>query len=557
MKKILLILICFLLISCSSDSKQEKDLEKLDWSGYEELISLIIEEKDPFIREGYLHKAEDMLIDSYAAIPLYYTPDRYLLKKDIKGVYMDDLSNVYYSYMYRENGDYDTPITISVCTDPTNLDPQLALLSNTYQLWTPIGSTLYKPDENGEYVPELAYRYEISDDGLVYRFYLRDNLKWSDGEDMSADDFVYSFKRAAYSSNALEASELLNCIKGYPDDLQVRSLDNGKVFEVELAKPCVYFISIVANVPFTPLRQDIIESAPGYMDENGNVINPSAWGSEGPIVTSGAYYLDSWKHNESITLKKNPYYYDADNVKTKTIQLLLNNDDTILYSAYSSGDISLLLDKIPGDIMDTLYDNEEFHSCLSLGTTYMSINIKADFFRGMSAEDAKTFRKAMAYCIDRRFITQILSLPEEFIATTLIPKGAQDGTGKRFGEYNYPYETGYYPVDVDYDVARELLKSIGYEFDENGKLTNPVNFDYQTNAGATNEAVATCIQADLAQIGINVSIKTSDANVFYSDKKAGNYDLARGGWNFDYNDPLSTLNTFTTASNNNYSQLGK
>lgn len=557
MKKILLILICFLLVACTSNDKQNQEVEKIDWVRYDELIKLASNENDAFIRKDYLHEAEDMLIDTYSVIPLYYETSRYLLNKDIKGVYVDDISNLHYSYMYRENGDCDTPLTICISNDPTNLDPQLALTFNCGMVWTAAGSTLFIANENEEIVPELADHYEVSDDGLTYRIYLKDNLKWSDGKELTADDFVYSFSRAAKSSNGLEASELINVIKGFPNNLQVRSLDNGKIFEVELNNPCVYFISILCSTSLVPLRQDIIESTPGYMNDNNVVVNPSAWASEAPIVTSGAYYIDSWKHNESITLKKNPYYYDAQNVKTNTIQLLLNSDATIAYSAYSSGDICLLYDKIPSDILDTLFDNEEYHQHMSLGTTYIYINVNNDFFKGMSVEEAKTFRKAIGFCIDRKFITQIISIPEENIATTIIPKQAQDGTGKRFGEYDYPYEGGYFPKQVNYDEARELLKSIGYEFDDKGKLVNPINLDYTTSTGATFEAVATCLQADLAQIGINLSIKTTDSNVFSADRKSGNFDLARGSWFFDYNDPLSTFNIFTSVSSNNATQLGK
>lgn len=560
MKKIICLIICLMLMGCSANNTSSSRPEVIEWQGYSDLISAAIQEKDPYVRTSILHEAEDMLMDIGAAIPLYSGITKYLLNTDIEGVYVDYLSDFHYSHIYRKNGDPKTPLRINIISEATNLDPQKELLSNVYILWFGTGASLLKFDENGNIVGDLATHYEVSEDGLTYKFYLRDNLKWSDGEPLTAEDFVYSYKRAAAPENGMEASQFLNIIKGYPDNLQVYSEDDKKTFVIELNTPSVYLPTLVGIPPLMPLRQDIIENTPGYKNEEGKVVNPSAWAADAPLVSCGAYTLESWKHNENMILKKNPYYYDADNVKTETIELMLNKDESISYNAYAIGDICLLADKIPSDILETLYGRPDFHTLVVGGTMYINVNVTSSMFNNMSVEDAKTFRKALGYCFDRRFLTQIISLPEESIATAIVPKNVQDGTDKVYGEtegYDYPYETGYYPIEQDYDKAREMLKSIGYEFGDDGKLTTAINIDYLTTTGATNEAVATCIQADLAQIGINVNVKALDSNIYYADRRKGDYDIAMGKWYLDFCDPLSMLLIFEKDSPNNTSQLGR
>ena len=127
--------------------------------------------------------------------------------------------------------------------------------------------------------------------------------------------------------------------------------------------------------------------------------------------------------------------------------------------------------------------------------------------------------------------------------------------------YTYPdaESVGYFPTTVQTEAAIELLKSAGYEFDENGMLSaeTPITFEFSTNDGSGNTAIAECIQQDLAAVGINMTIRTSDWNVFLNDRKAGNYDLARNGWICDFNDPINMLEMWTTDSGNNDCQFGK
>ena len=138
-----------------------------------------------------------------------------------------------------------------------------------------------------------------------------------------------------------------------------------------------------------------------------------------------------------------------------------------------------------------------------------------------------------------------------------------DGQGGMFkvndDDYTYPVEDGYYGVDVDTEAAIELLKSAGYEFDDSGMLSadTPISFEYLTNETSGHVAIAECIQQDLAMVGIDMTIRTCDWNVFLNDRKAGNYDVARNGWIADFNDPINMLEMWETNSGNNDAQFGR
>ena len=154
---------------------------------------------------------------------------------------------------------------------------------------------------------------------------------------------------------------------------------------------------------------------------------------------------------------------------------------------------------------------------------------------------------------------------EQKPANAFIPEGMADGNGGVFkandDAYTYPdaENVGYYDYEVDVEGAIELLKEAGYEFDDNGMLSanTPISFEYLTNESSGHVAIAECIQQDLAAVGITMTIRTCDWNVFLDDRKAGNYDIARNGWIADFNDPINMLEMWTTDSGNNDCQFGR
>ena len=171
-------------------------------------------------------------------------------------------------------------------------------------------------------------------------------------------------------------------------------------------------------------------------------------------------------------------------------------------------------------------------------------------------------REAFSLLIDRDYIVENVGQSGQVPANSFIPLGMADGNGGEFrandDAFTNPVGDGYFSTEVDIDGAVELLKSIGFEFDENNMLSasTPININYITNTATSHQAIAECIQMDFAQIGINMTISTEDGRVL-QDRKAGNYDVARNGWLADFNDPINMLEMWTTKSGNNDAQFGR
>ena len=561
MKKLLASLLALMLIiACAVPALAAEGAEP-DWTGYDELIAKIKASTDFVEREALMHQAEDMLMDTGCIVPIYYYNDVYMQKPGVEGVYSNAYGTKY--FMYATNGD-SAKLRLQLASEPDKLDPALNSSVDGACLAANSFGGLYTYDAEGQLAPNFATEYTVSDDGLTYVFTMRDGLKWSDGSDLTAKDFEYSWKRAANPETAADYSYMFNGIAGYPDNLDVTASEDGKTLTVVLTAPCAYFLDLAAFPTFYAVKQETVESAEGYLGDDGSVQNPGAWALEAGFVSSGAYTLTEWKHNESMVYTKNPYYWDAENVKLETLEFMLSADDTAIYAAYNSGDLDFI-DTVPNDEIQSLLENPEFHIVDQLGTYYICFNVKSDLFAGKTVEQAADMRKAFSKLIDRQYIIDTVGQTGQKIATTFIPEGMADGNGGIFkandDAYTFPdaEALGYYGEEVDTEGAIELLKSAGYEFDDSGMLSadTPISFEYLTNESSGHIAIAECVQQDLAMIGIDMTIRTCDWNVFLNDRKAGNYDIARNGWVADFNDPINMLEMWTTDSGNNDVQFGR
>ena len=561
MKKLLAALLAMMMILACVVSAMADEGSEPDWTEYDALIAEIKSTTDFAEREAKMHQAEDILMDTGAIVPIYYYNDLYMQKPEVEGIY----SNAYATkfFMYATNGDSDT-LNLNLSSEPDKLDPALNSSVDGACLAVTAFGGLYTYDSNGELTPNYATGVEVSEDGLTYTFTMREGLKWSDGSDLTAKDFEYSWKRAAAPATAADYSYMYDGIKGYPEDLAVTASEDGATLTVELNAPCAYFLDLAAFPAFFAVPQQSVEAADGWEE------NPGAWALEAGFVTSGAYTLTEWTHNESMVYTKNPNYWDAENVKLEKLVFMLSADDTAIYAAYQAGDLDFI-DTVPTDEIQNLKDSPEFYIVDELGTYYVAFNIKSDLFAGKTVEQAAAMRKAFSKLIDRDYIIETVGQTEQKPANAFIPEGMMDGNGGVFKEnddaYNYPVtaeledgseSAGYYDYEVDVEGAIELLKEAGFEFD--GDMlsdSTPISFEYLTNETSGHIAIAECIQQDLAAVGINMTIRTCDWNVFLNDRKAGNYDVARNGWIADFNDPINMLEMWTTDSGNNDVQFGR
>ena len=442
-------------------------------------------------------------------------------------------------------------LRINLASEPNYLDPALISTVDGGTLATNSFSGLFMMDENNEIKNALCDSYTVSDDGLTYVFTLKDGLKWSDGSDLTAADFEYSWKRLANPETAADYSYLTDVFAKDADGI-INVTAEGNTLTAVLAAPCPYFLDLCAFQVFFPVPQAAVEAA----DPDGT--NPGAWCSEAGFVSSGAYVCTGWKHNESMTYEKNPYYFDADNVKVEKLEFMLSADDTAIFSAYNAGDLDFI-DSVPTDETASVINNKDFFVADQLGTYYLAFNVNDAMFDGMSAEDASTLRHALSILIDRSYIAENVGQTGQKVATTFVPNGMADGNGGTFEDGSDVYYSSEYNYEDAVAEATELLKSIGYEFGDDGMLSadTPISVEYLINENTGHQAAAEAIQSDWSSIGIDCQIKTEEWDTFVNDRKAGAFSIAREGWIADYDDPINMLEVFTSDSGNNDAQLGK
>ncbi len=537
----------------------ENAVDPANWGEYDALIEEIRTTTDFVEREALMHKAEDMIMETGAILPIYYYNNMYLQKPYVSGVYVNGYGFKYWMFAETQG---DT-LRLNQASEPDKLDPALNSTVDGACLAVNSFSGLFTYDENAEVVPDLAADYTVSDDGLTYTFNLLPDLKWSDGSELNANDFVYSWNRAVAEETAADYSYMFDAIKHNDDGtLAITASEDGQSLTVELGAPCAYFLDLCAFPAYYPVKQSEVESAADWQT------NPGAWCQEAGFVSNGAYTLESWTHDESMVYVKNPNYHRADEVKIEKLQFMLSADDTAVFAAYNAGDLDFVADTIPTDEIQTLLGNPEFHTVDQIGTYYVGFNVKSDLFADKTPAQANAMRRAFALLVDRDYIAENIGQTGQKPANTFIPAGMADGNGGVFKEnddaYTYPDEatTGYYDpeaIDENVEKAIELLEFAGYEFTDDGVLSDatPISFEYLTNDTTTHVAIAEALQQDFGFIGINMTIKTVDWNVFLNERKAGNYDIARNGWVADFNDPINMLEMWTTESGNNDCQFGR
>lgn len=523
------------------------------WGEYDALIAQIKSETDFAKRAELMHKAEDILMATNCVIPIYYYNDIYMMKNYVSDVYSNAYGFKYFMYANMANG-ADT-LRINLASEPDYLDPALNSSVDGACLAVNSFSGLYAYDESGETVPACAESYTVSDDGLTYTVTLKDGLKWSDGSDLTAEDFVYSWKRAASDATAADYAYMFDNFKGFPEDLAVSAPD-ARTFVFELNAPCAYMQDLMAFPTFYPVKQEAVES---YADWQ---TSPGGWCQDAGFVSNGAYVCTGWNHDVSMTYEKNPYWYDADKVTVEKLEFMLSADDTAIFAAYNAGNLDFA-DSLPTDEVASLLNNPEFYIVDQLGTYYVAFNAKSSVFEGKTPEQAACMREAFTILIDRDYICENIGQTGQIAANSFIPLGMADGNG---GVFKADAEDGYfdaYAVTNDYERtverARNLLRAAGYQFGEDGKLSpeTPIQLEYLTNTTSGHIAVAESIQQDLGAVGIGLTIQQQDWNVFLQERKNGNFDFAREGWIADFNDPINMLEMWTTNSGNNDCQFGR
>lgn len=530
-----------------------------NWGTYDNLIAEIRTTADFARREALMHQAEDMLMNTGAILPIYYYNDVYMQKEYVSNIYSNTSGCKYFMFA---GTDGDT-LKLNIGSEPDNLDPALNDSVDGVCLAVNSFAGLYTYDENGNVIPDLAADEQISRDGLTYTLTLLPDLKWSDGSELNANDFIYAWNRVIDPATASNYGYMFDIVARNDDgSLKVEAGEDEDVqtLTIELTAPCAYFNELLASPAYFPVKQSEIEAQSDWQT------NPGAWAQEAGFVTNGAYTLSEWIHDESMTYVRNPNYYRADEVETTTLQFVLSDDETAVYDAYKAGSLDFI-DRVPVDEIRTLLSSPEFHIVNLPGTYYVCFNINSPLFDGKTVAQASAMRRAFALLVDRGYICRYIGQTGQKPANTLIPVGMADGNGGMFKvndvDYVFPDEEdeGYFdPVwsqaTVEETIA--LLEFAGYKF-ENGRLSaeTPISFEYLTNNTSGHIAVAEALQQDFAEIGIKMTINSVEQSAFLKNRREGGYDMARGCWLADFSDPVNMLELWTTDSGGNDCRFGR
>lgn len=432
-----------------------------------------------------------------------------------------------------KGGDDVETLVVNVGPDPDTIDPALnsAVDGATMIIHAFEGLMIL----NKEGVPDYgqAESYEISEDGKVYTFKLREGLKWSDGQPVKASDFVYSWNRAIDPETPADYAYMFDVIEGYEEgNLNVKAIDE-RTLEVTLKTATPYFLELTAFPTYAPVREDIIK-------EHGE-----AWATKSSTyIGNGPYKMLEWEDGSHITFEKNKNYWNYDKLGVERIKFMLMSDDSAILNAFKTGEI-LFADSMPQAEIEAWKDKPEFRVEPQLGTYYISFNVQKEPLNNPKV------RQALTLALDREWLVDNVGKQGQIPAGAYVPYGLFDSDSKKQfrevgGDYYNPSSAAY---EENLELAKQLLEEAGYPNGE-GLPT----LDYIYNESSLHAEMAQAIQDMWKKIGVNIRLEKQEWNTFLNTRKNGEYQIARNGWLCDYNDPISMLDMWITDSGNNDAQ---
>jgi oligopeptide transport system substrate-binding protein len=387
---------------------------------------------------------------------------------------------------------------------------------------------LFTTDDNGALVPGLAESYEVSADRTVYTFKIRDNAKWSDGQDLTADDFVYSWLRVM---DPKVASQSAGMMKPYikngskfwdgevsADKVGLVALD-AKTFQVTLEGAIPQIMQVFNIRCFYPVRKDVVEA------------NPDGWHRDPEtFISNGPFKVKELNFSESVVLVKNEYFWNVDEVKLEEITFRTIPELTTALTAMETGDVDGIYEVPGAEVPRLRIDSDEFYILPACGTTYYLLNNNS---KGL--DDVRT-RMALSLALDRNEILDIIAQGIGVPALGLIPPGlVLDGKDFREGT-DYAGVT----AEAQPEKARQLLAEAGYP---NGEGFPSLRLGYYTNP-RVKKLVEVMQQMWKKNLNIDVVIENAEWQVFFADVQNHDYDIAAMGNGADYTHPSPFLESF-------------
>ncbi|GIO39144.1 oligopeptide-binding protein OppA [Paenibacillus antibioticophila] len=432
----------------------------------------------------------------------------------------------------------DQTLRINLSSEPPTFDPAQAQDSQANTVLKLMYEGLTRMDEAGEAQPAAAESWEI--DGTKYTFHLREGATWTNGDPVTANDFVFAWERVLspetlpappyayqlyYIKNAQEYNE--GKITDF-SQVGVKAVDEHTL-EVELVTPTPYFLGLTSFYTFYPVHQSVKDDQAWAVDAN-------------KMITNGAFTLTTWAKGQTIEVTKSDSYWGKDEIKLDKVTMSLVNSGATELASYRNGELDraghpngeIPTDQIP-IIQQELKDEVEIKGTAS--TYYYEFNVTAEPF------DNVNIRRAFAMAIDRQAIVDKVTLGGQLPAYGYVPPGIK-GVNDEFR--NEVDDKAYFKED--YEEAKKLLEQ---GMQEKGYTQLPeITLMYNTSEGHKKIALAV---ADMwkKNLGVDVKLENQEWAVFLENRQSLNYQVARAGWSADYNDPMTFLDMWVTGGGNN------
>jgi oligopeptide transport system substrate-binding protein len=428
-------------------------------------------------------------------------------------------------------------------TEPGTLHPGKAETTNETWILNHVFEGLMKKDVNGNNIPGMAKEYKMSDDSMTYTFTLRDGLKWSNGDPITANDFEYAWKYALDPATASPYSYVFYYIKGgeayntsaetdaaklkaLRDAVGVKAIDD-KTLKVDLASPTAFFLDLCAFASYVPVDSKVQEANKDWANEAAT------------YVSNGPFKITEWAHKSKVVIKKNENYYDKAKIKLDEIDFAMIEDEATAWQMYKSGQLDLGY-TLPVDVIAQLKaeNNAELHIAPDLSFYYYEFNNTKKPFTNLK------IRQALSMAIDRKAIVENVTQGGQMPAYGVVPPGiVLDGKDFRTATPDKDY------FSEDLAKAKQLLAE---GLKEEG-LTS-LKFTLLYNTLPSHKKVAEAVQ-DMwrKNLGVDISLENVEMKVKRDREKKFEYDVCRSGWQGDYIDPMTFMDFYTSTNPQNNS----
>lgn len=417
-----------------------------------------------------------------------------------------------------------------------SMDQHIATDGLSFEVIAATIEGLYTLDADGNAIPAIAKSYDVSEDGLVYTFHLREDAKWSNGEPVTANDFVYAWRRLVDPNTASEYAFIMdvagvvnaasvNAGEASLEELGVNAVDDYTL-EVTLALPVPFFLQLMTFPSFFPMNE-------AFVTEKGADYAQTPEG----LLANGPFKMTEWTQGHSFKVEKNDSYYDKDNVNIDGIEYKIMKDAQTAALEFESGNLDVV--RLTGEIVDLYKENEAFTLIHEGYLWYIAPNEEVEELQNVN------LRQALGRAVNKEQLTETVLNDGSTVANFIVPVTLATGPdGKDFRETS-PNDYMTYDVAVAQEYWEKAKEELGIE-----TLTLELLFEDTDSMKKCAEFIQSELQTNLP--GLTIELKSQPKKNRLELMRAGDYQLGITRWGPDYADPTTYLDMFITGGSNNY-----